>query len=169
VKELGLDLGLFISQAVNFLLFAFILSVALVKPVMRKLEQRAERIKQGLQDAEEAERTLQHAQTQAKALTDDARREAGEIIETATRSAEQMRQEILVNARQEAYELQQRAQEQLAREKAELQVQLREEIIAVSLAAASRLLETEMDEERHRRLVEQFIDEARQMPEVQQP
>ena len=80
-----------------------------------------------------------------------------------------MRQEILVNARQEAYELQQRAQEQLAREKAELQVQLREEMIAVSLAAASRLLETEMDEERHRRLVEQFIDEARQMPEVQQP
>ena len=168
MKELGLDLGLFISQAVNFLLFAYILSVALVKPVMRKLEQRAERIKQGLQDAKEAERTLQHAQTQAKALTDDARHEAREISESATRSAEQQRQEILANARQEAFELQQRAQEQLAREKAELQVQLREEMIAVSLAAASRLLEVEMDDERHRRLVEQFIDEARQMPEVQE-
>jgi F-type H+-transporting ATPase subunit b len=164
LKELGLDLGLFVSQAVNFLLFALLLSMALVKPVMRQLEQRAERIKKGLQDAEEAERMVRLAEAQAQKLVDEARHQAREIVETATRSAEQQRQEILANARQEAYELQQRAHEQLAREEAELQFELRDEMIAVSLAAASRLLEAELDDEHHRRLVQQFLDEARKLP-----
>jgi len=165
LKELGLDLGLFISQAVNFLLFALVLSVALVKPIMRKLEERSQRIRKGLEDAEEAERNLHRATGQAQSQLDQARREAREIIENATRSAEQQRLEIIANARAEAHEMVQRAHEQVERERLDLQVHLREEMIDLSLAAASRLLERELDDDLHRQLIEQFLQEANAMPE----
>jgi len=35
----------------------------------------------------------------------------------------------------------------------------------VSLAVASRILEAELDDERHRKLVEQFLTEASQVPQ----
>jgi len=165
VKALGLDLGQFISQAVNFILFAMILSAALVKPIMRKLEERSQRIRKGLQDAAEAERTLQRANGQAADALDGAQREAREIIETATRAAEQQRLEIVANARQEAYNLMQRAQEQIEHDRIELQTRLHEEMITLSLAIASRLLEAELDDAQHRRLVEQFLVEMQHMPQ----
>lgn len=165
MKELGLDLGLFISQAVNFLLFALILSATLIKPIMRKLEERSQRIRQGLQDAEEADRTLQRATGQAQSFLDQARREARETVENATRAAEQQRLEIIANARQEAQEMIQRAHEQVERERLDLQVRLREEMIDVSLAAASRLLERELDDDLHHELIEQFLTQINTMPE----
>ncbi len=165
MKSLGLDLGQFISQAVNFVLFALLLSMVLVKPLMHTLEERAARIRKGLQDAEEAERSLQRAHDQAEDEIAQARRQAREIVEAAARSAEQQRLESIANARQEAYELLQRAHEQLEREKADLQLQMREEMIGLSLAIASRLLEAEIDDARHRELVAQFLAEAQQMPQ----
>lgn len=160
MKELGLDLGQLISQAVNFGLLALILSLALFKPMMAKLRERAARIQEGLDDAAQAELALGNAETRANEELDRARREAREIVEQATHRGEQQRQEILAAARQEAHELMDRAAHQAERDEINLRASLRNEMIDLALAAASRLVERDLDDDKHRQLIDQFIDHA---------
>jgi F-type H+-transporting ATPase subunit b len=99
LKQLGLDLGLFLSQIVNFGLLLGILYVLLYKPILSKLEERAKKIKKGIDDAEQAEQLRADAGEFYQQEIERARREAHEIIERATLSAEQQRAEILSQAR----------------------------------------------------------------------
>jgi len=163
VKALGLDLGLLLSQAVNFSLLAFLLYLFLYKPVLGKLEERARRIRKGVEEAEHAEERLAQAEAHYNAEMERARQEAREVIERATRAAEQQRQEILSRARQEAQDLAERARQQGERQALEEQAQQREQVIDLAIAVASRLLQENLDQEKQHRLVEQFLVEAERM------
>jgi len=163
LEALGLDLGLFLSQIINFGLLLALLSVMLYKPVMKKLEERAAKIKKGLDDAERAQALRADAEAHREEAMAQARHEAREIIEQGTRTAEQQRQEILEQARQEAHELILRAQQQVQHELEEGRTRLVEKVIDISMAAASRLIEKELDEEQHHALIHQFLQEAKDL------
>lgn len=163
MQQLGLDWGLLLSQIVNFGLIVGLLYLLLYKPILAKLDERARRIRQGLEDAEEAERVRDQAQRHYQEEIERARREAREIVEQATRAAEQQRQEILAHAREQAHALVIRAQQQAQREIQEGQIALRQEVVNLSIAAAARLLQRDIDDEQHHALVEEFIREAEQL------
>lgn len=159
MKELGIDLGLLLSQAVNFGVLLVVLYLILYKPIMGKLEERAQHIKKGLDDASRAEKLLAEANAHYKDEMERAQREAHEIVEQAARTGEQQRQEILAQARQEAHELILHAQQEAQRTLQEEQVALRHQTIDLAIAAASKLLEQELDQEKHHQLVESFLAE----------
>ncbi len=161
--ELGLDLRLLLSQAVNFLLIAFILHRLLYKPLLANLDARARRVQEGLEKEAEAERLLAEAQERYKEEIERAHREAHEIVEQATRTAEQHRQEILAAAREEAQQIVARAQEEAQREIRQGQIALREEIVDLAIAAASQVIGKSLPEEEHHRLIEEFLSEASEL------
>ncbi len=160
MSELGLDLGLIVSQVVNFGLLLALLYALLHKPILNKLRERAARIQEGLEQAEQAERLRADAEAYYQAEVERARRDARDIIERATRSAEQLRQEILAKARVDAHDLVLQAQRQAQREIEGEQMAFHQEVIDLALAAASRLLQEELDEQKHHELVRQFIEQA---------
>jgi len=162
LKELGLDVSLLVSQAVNFALLVLLLDILLYKPIRKKLQERSERIRKGLEDAEAAEKAASEADLHYQQEIERARRESRDIIERASRAAEQQRQEILAQARGEAHELIVRAQHQANREIQEGQIALREQIIDLAFAASSRLIQTNLDDPEHHRLIGEFIREAEQ-------
>lgn len=160
MKELGLDLGLLISQAVNFGLLLALLYVFLHKPILSKLEERAARIRKGVEDAEQAEQLLADAKARYETELGRAQHEAREVIERATRAAEQQRQEILAQARQEAHDLVLRAQQQARHELQQGQIALRQQVVDLAIAAASRVIEENLDQEKHRQLIREFLADA---------
>jgi F-type H+-transporting ATPase subunit b len=164
VRSFGLDLGLLLSQLVNFGLLVGALYLALYKPLMGRLQQRADKIRKGVEDAERADRLVADAEAHYQAETDRARREAREIVEQATRAAEQQREEMLTQARQEAHEIILRAQQQAQREIQEGQVALREQVVDLGIAAAGRLLHESLDDDKHHTLVSQFLDDLEHLP-----
>ena len=163
MKELGLDLGLLISQAVNFGLLLALLYIVLYKPILGILEERARRIKKGIEDAEHAEKLAADAETRHAEELERAHAEARAIIEHATLEAQQQRQDILAQARQEAHELILNARQQAQREVQEEQVAVRQQVIDLAIAAASRLLQENLNEEKHHELVEEFLTEMSQL------
>jgi len=163
LKELGLDIGLLVSQAVNFALLVLLLDILLYKPIRNKLQERTERIRKGLEDAEAAEKASSEADLHYQQEIERSRREARDIIERATRAAEQQRQEILAQARGEAHELIVRAQHRANREIQEGQIALREQIIDLALAASGRLIQTNLDDPEHHRLISEFLGEVEQL------
>ena len=163
MNQLGIDVGLLISQTVNFGLLAVLLYFLLYKPVVGKLEERAQRIKKGIEDAEQAEKLVQDATAQYEQEMERARQKAHEVIERATRIAEQQRQEILAQAREEAHDLILRAQQQAQHELQEGQLAVQQRVIDLAIAIASRILQEELEEEKHHELIQQCLSEANQL------
>ena len=163
MRELGVDLGLLISQVVNFGLLLLILSLVLFKPILKKLEERASRVRKGVEDSEEAGRLRQGAEEHYQAEIERSRIEARQVIERATRTAEQQRQEILAQARSDAHELLARAQELATRQRQERETEWRQQIVDLAIAAASRLLQEDIDDQRHHALVHEFLDQTEQL------
>jgi F-type H+-transporting ATPase subunit b len=163
LKEFGLDIGLLLSQIVNFALLALVLYLLLYKPLLKKIEERAARIKKGLEDAERADKLAAEAEEHYRAELERARKEAREIVERATRGAEQQGEEILAQARQEGHELIMRAQQQAQREIQEGQIALREQVVQLGIAIASRLLEEELDINKHHQLIDEFLAQVEEL------
>jgi len=157
LEQLGLDLGLLLSQAINFALLVILLYRFLYKPILGKLEERANRIKKGIDDADQAERLLAQTRKDYDKEMERARKEAHDIIERATLTAQQERQEILAQARQEAHDLVQRAQQQARHEVQEERMALGQQVIDLAIAAASRVTREDLDDEKHRALIRDFI------------
>ena len=98
MEALGINLGYLISQIVNFTLLAVLLYFVAYKPILRMLDERSARIKQGLEDAEVASRRAAEMEQEFEQRLVEARKEGQEIIAQATQMSEKARQEILESA-----------------------------------------------------------------------
>ena len=94
----GIDLSLLIAQAVNFAVLFAVLSYLLYKPVLRTLEERRDKVAQGVRDAEEAHALLESADEKASEKLSLAEEEAGTIVASAREEAGSERARLLREA-----------------------------------------------------------------------
>ena len=158
----GLQINLFwiIVAALNFILLLVILSVFAFGPLRRILDERRERIEQGLRDAEQARQDRERAEADRLAALQEARREANEILTRAQKVAEESRERDLAATREELERIRTRAAADLEAEKQRAIGELRAEVADLALRAAGRVVGETMTGDRQRRLVGEFLEET---------
>ncbi len=164
MEALGINLGYLISQIVNFTLLAVLLYFVAYKPILRMLDERSARIQKGLQDAEEASRRAAEMEQVYEQRMGEARREGQEIIAQATQMSEKARQDILEQAREEARAQIERAREEISREREQAMTELRQQVADLSLMISEKVLAETLDEEKQRRLIARFLEQAEEIP-----
>jgi F-type H+-transporting ATPase subunit b len=157
----GVDWFKLIAQILNFLVVLYLLNRFGFKPLLRLMDERAARIKKGLEDAEAAERDRALAQSEREAAVAEARKEAQAMIARANKIAEDTRTEILGEARTEAGKLVERAREEITAEKEKALAELRGQVADLALDAAGKLVKSQMSSQTQRRLVEEFLAEEK--------
>ncbi|MGQ9768506.1 MAG: F0F1 ATP synthase subunit B family protein, partial [Anaerolineae bacterium] len=90
MEKLGINLGFFISQLVNFTLLAVLLWLLLYKPVLNMLNQRKERIAKSMADVDAAREAAARAQQEYDRKIAEAQRKAQEIIAQAAQTGEKV-------------------------------------------------------------------------------
>ncbi len=163
MEALGINLGYLISQIVNFTLLAVLLYFVAYKPILRMLDERSARIKQGLEDAEEASRRAAEMEQEFEQRLAEARKEGQEIIAQATQMSEKARQEILETARQEAREQVEKAKEEIARERELAMSELRQQVADLSLSISEKVIGEALDQQRQRDLVARFLEQTEEL------
>ena len=88
----GIESKLFIAQIINFAILLIILKLLLYKPIAQMLEERRNKIKQGLDDAKNAKEALEVADAQKTEILKNARKDADKIIEITKQSVQNMKQ-----------------------------------------------------------------------------
>ena len=128
------------------------------------LDARRAKIQGDLEQAEEAK-------TEAQRLLDDyrqqlagARDEANRVIEEARKTAEAMRRDLLAKAEQENQAVLGRAQEEIRAERDRVFQELKSQVSELSIALAAKVVGHDLDGERQRDLVEEYIRELSEMP-----
>lgn len=86
--------------------------------------------------------------------------EAAKIIDEAKREADLERTQIIDGAKKTAANMERAANEEIAREKLRAQDEMKTAITDVAMAAASQILSSEMDEQKQRQVVDQFLEQA---------
>lgn len=144
MDALGITPGLLVSQIVNFLLLMVILRLALYEPVLKMLEQRRERIAQGMREAERVSAAAQEAEADKVRVLDAARREAQEIRAQAARDTERIAQEIRARAEREATEIRMKAQEDAQKQAQTVLADANRQIAELTILATEQLLGREL-------------------------
>ena len=163
MEALGINLGYLISQIVNFTLLAVLLYFLAYKPILRMLDERSARIKQGLDDAEQASRRAAEMEKEFEQRLADARKEGQEIVAQATQMSEKARQEILATAREEARAQVDKAKEEISRERDLAMAELRQQVADLSLSISEKVIGESLDQQRQRDLIAEFLEQTEEL------
>ena len=121
--------------------------------LMSQVEERQKKIAQGLAAADRGEQELRQARESADAILREARERAGQIIDQAQHRANDILEQARVSATHEGQRLVASAQQQIGLEASRAREGLRREIGGIAVAAASKLLEREIDPRTHEELI----------------
>src|SRR5437899_613782 len=125
--------------------------------ILKTVEERERRIQQQLEEAERARAEAARLLEEHKRTIAGAKSEAQEIVAKAKALADKERETLLARAREEYDQLLERARHEIDAEKEKAIVALRREAVDLSIAAASKLLEAQLDTETNRKLVTEYL------------
>ena len=151
--------GLMIWTLICFGIAFFVLRKYAFGPIQRAIDARRERIRQAVEEADNARAEARRLLEEHRALVAQAKSEAGEILAEARRVSDAQ----LARSREEAEADRQRRLEETRKQiEAETQrsiEQLRAEVAELTLVATSRVVGRVLTEEDHRRLIDDAVSE----------
>jgi F-type H+-transporting ATPase subunit b len=128
-------------------------------PILGAVEARESGIQAKLDEAASRNEEAAKLLAEHKEQLADARRQANELIAEGKAAGEHLRKEIEEKARAEAQGIVDRARAEIERERDQAIEALRRESVDLALAAASRLMQENLDQDKDRQLVERYLSE----------
>ncbi len=157
IAALGFNLPGLISQLVNFLILLVVLRLFLYRPLLNMLDQRKQRIEEGLNRAEQAAEQASASEDEARRIMDEARAEGREAIQRSQEAADRLRGELEQRARDDADQIVTRAREEVQAERDRAIQQLHEAFADLTIAASERVIGQSLDRAAHQRLIDEVL------------
>jgi F-type H+-transporting ATPase subunit b len=149
--------GLILWTLVIFLILAFLLWKFGWPVILKSVEEREARIAKQLADAEKANAAAARLLEETKQALVAAKTEAQDIVTKAKTVALKEREHLVAKTREEQDALLERAKREIAAEREKAIQALRREAVELSIAAASKLVESNLDSEANRKLVLEYL------------
>ena len=142
-----------IGQAFSFALFVIICMKYVWPRLSSVLQERQDKIAEGLKAAEAGEKSLAESAVQAEQQLAQAKAEGAQIIEQAERRGQQIVEDAKQQAVVEADRVKASAHAEIEQEIRRVREQLRRDVSKLALAGAERILEKSIDEKVHQEML----------------
>lgn len=160
VQALGMSLTEFIFYLVNFLILVGVLGKFLYKPFLNLMETRKQSIVDALDNAEAVNRRADEKMASYDRKIAKLEAEGREIIREAKLKAEEQAEDIIEQANRRAGQIMDRAEKEIEREREKAVLEMREQIAALSLMAAAKIMERDVEVNGQDQIIEQVLEEA---------
>jgi F-type H+-transporting ATPase subunit b len=151
--------GLMIWTIVCFLITLFVLKRYAFGPIQKAIDERRERIRASLDEADRAREEARRLLEEHRALISRAQTDAEEILGEARRIADanerRMREELEEDRQRRLEE----TRKQIEAETRRALEQIRLEVVELSLLAATKVTRKSLDDADHKRLIEEAVGE----------
>jgi len=158
IQALGIDGRILLAQFLNFAVLVFVLWRFAYKPIFNVLEKRRLKIEKGLDDADNAAKSLLLTEEENKQLLIKARQEANVIIEAAQKQADERQQEVVTKAEKEINVITEKEREKIKAEKEAIMSQLKNEVSGLVLAGLQQFLSENMTDKRDQEVIAKIVD-----------
>jgi len=158
--SLGINLPLLVVFVANFIVLLVMLRLFLYNPVMKVLDERAKRAREAIELAEATKKEYDQAKDEVQKQIEKGRQEGQAIISQAMQVSERLKEESRQEATKQAQVIVDRARSELEAERDKMVGDLRREFVSISIAAAEKVIKETLDRERHRKLIEETLQES---------
>jgi F-type H+-transporting ATPase subunit b len=149
--------GLMIWTIVCFLITLFVLKRYAFGPIQAMIDERRERIRQSLAEADHAREEARKLLEEHKKLIGEARRQAEEIRADVRRDAEAARERVREETEADRRRRLDETKRQIEAETARALAQIRQEVAELTLLAAAKVTGKVLDSADQRRLIDEAI------------
>lgn len=152
---MNINLTLF-GQMVTFAFFVWFCMKYVWPAITGVMEERKNKIADGLDAADRAMRDLELAQNKASEQLKEAKQEAAALIEQANKRASQIVEDAKNQARAEGDRIKAAAEAEVEQQVNRAREELRSKVAVLALAGAEKVLEKSIDENVNRELVDKL-------------
>ena len=155
---MNIGLTLF-AQALAFAGLIWIIATKIWPPLLQAIEERQQKIAEGLAAADNSKRALEQAQETADGELRTARARANDIIEQAHQRANQIIDQAKNEAVAEANRQKALAEAEIAAAANRAKEELRKQVATLAVAGAEKILKREIDANAHKAILDQLAAE----------
>ena len=159
MDKLGFHLPSLLVYLVNFLLLLGILYVFAYKRILNALDERSQRVKDSLDEAEKVRNDAAKAQEDVKQQLDASRQSNQEMMQQAREAADRFREEEIAKARTESEAFLERARQQIQREQDSVVESIRAQFADLAITAAEQVIDRSLDRDAHQDLIQKVLSD----------
>ena len=148
----------FIATICNLFIQVYLIKRFLFKPVNEMLEKRRAKADAEIQDAVKAKEEAQAMKSEYEKNMQEARDKANEIVKTAQKTAAVQSEEIIREASSQVTAMKEKAEKDIAQERRKAVNEIKGEIGGMAVEIAGKVIERELKEEDHTKLINDFIE-----------
>ncbi|MBR3367908.1 MAG: F0F1 ATP synthase subunit B [Lachnospiraceae bacterium] len=149
-----------IAQILNLFIQMYLIKRFLFKPINEILQKRRELADQEIRQARDAKAEADSLKEQYESGLAQARDEAAQIVQSAQKEAERKADETVREAQKQAVGIRARAEADIEQERKKAINEVKDEIGGLAMDIAGKVMEREISEEDHRRLIDDFIQKV---------
>jgi len=148
-----------ILQSIAMMIFVWFCMKFLWPPLLKSMDERRERIAEGLAASDRAEQELEAAKVTVDQQIREARDKAGEIVDQASHRHSQILDQAKEDAAAERNRQVSAAEADIVQAANQAREELRASVASLAVLGASKILEKEVDANTHRELLDKLIAE----------
>jgi F-type H+-transporting ATPase subunit b len=152
--------GTVIVELITFLVMMAILARYVYPEVVKLAEARQRQVVDELKEAEKARAEAEARLAEAETKLNDARKTAQTVIDAASKSAEQLRQDLKQKAEEEAHRIRESTRKEIEAERLKAIQSVRNEVAGLVVAATEKVIGETLDVAKHKELIEKAIEEV---------
>ena len=160
IGALGISLPGLLAQLIGFTILLIVLRMVAFKPIMRMMDERSARIREGLEAAEKMKDQATQADASVQKRLEEARQEGQGLIGQSQQIASRIQEEARQQARTEGDALLARARSEIALERDEAIAKIRREFADLTIIAAEKVIGQSLDRKAHERLIEEVLTQS---------
>jgi F-type H+-transporting ATPase subunit b len=157
IQSLGIDYKILIAQLINFAVLVFVLYKFGYKPMLAFLDERKNKIEEGVVNAEKAQAKLEEISEKEKQIVKDAKKEALELINDAKNQADEKRKDLLSKAKKEISVIVADEKDEIRKEKQEIVNDVKKEISSLVIVALEKVLDEKIDKNRDKEIIKKIV------------
>ena len=148
--------------AIGLIIFLAIALYYGLRPAMRGLDKRADKIRQDIEEAERLREEAQRTLADYKKKQREAQREAEEIVEHARSEAKRMRERAEKDLEEQLKRRERLTMEKIEQAEAQALSEVRNRAVDIAVAATERLMRENLSDKASNQLVDQAIKDVQQ-------
>jgi F-type H+-transporting ATPase subunit b len=146
LQRFGVEPAFLVMQVISFSILAYVLYRFMIKPVIATVDERNQKISDGLKYTEEMKAKLEAIQQESAASAKKAQAEATKIIDEARKAAKEFLDKQTQESSAKAGEILAKAQQVIELEKKKMLAEARTEIARLVVTITQRVLSKELSE-----------------------
>ena len=156
---ISVNLWQIVVSLLNLVILFLIIKKFLYQPVKNVLKSRQDKIDEQNNKASEYLSDAERTKVELEAKLNDAENQADNILNEATVNAQRRKEKILDEARDEAESIIRQAKTNAELEMKKAESEIKAQIVDVSFELSKKIIEREIKEEDHHKLIDSFIEQ----------